>query len=685
VAAARHVLFRYGPMEIEGHAFCLGLDALKIPLEEPIYLVSSLIRGAIFRPRQISTKQGRLSLNISSLGELVDAYHSHEAKERHDKVYALLGMSSDETDVADLTPNYAVPWEILMKNLVTFLLGHQVSVDIRNDTEIAIVEGKGFVVGRVSSIMTVQSQKIDIEVTVEYGLQNPKYDKSRNSLWSLPPSAKSLKEGDIICLLQGAKRPSIIRPCNNHFLIIMIAANPPEHLQTELLDLLQSEELFTRDILLIWDWGKSSTAAYDNLISRPSSSKLDHKLTNPSRVWSVALILGDVRKDEKTENLLKEAIEGYKRALGEEHPHSLESEYGLTPLGLAARNGYMELIDLLLRKDGINFDLEDWDGRTPLWWAAEHGHEAVVSLLLETGKVNVDSKDRKHGQTPLWRATENGHNAVVKLLLDTGKVDLHLTDRLGHSILWRAAENGHEAVTKLLLETGKVDAGLKDRYHQTALWWAAGNGHDAVVRLLLETGKVDVDSKNRWRTQTRDDPKYAQTPLSRAAQNGHEAVVKLLLETGKVEVDSQDYENHQTPLARAAQNGHEAVVKMLLVLGKADVNKKDGPTGKTPLWRAAENGHENVVKLLLETGKVSVDSRERFGQTPLSRAAEKGHVAVVKLLLKTGEVNINSVDQSYRTPLRHATKNKHGAIIKLLLETGKIDIDVEDRYGNLTL
>jgi hypothetical protein len=36
-------------------------------------------------------------------------YHTHEATKRYDKVYALLGMSSDNLKKAGLVPNYGVP------------------------------------------------------------------------------------------------------------------------------------------------------------------------------------------------------------------------------------------------------------------------------------------------------------------------------------------------------------------------------------------------------------------------------------------------------------------------------------------------------------------------------------------------------------------------------------------------
>lgn len=67
-----------------------------------------LIRGAIFRPNYVVSGPGRVSQDICLLGELIDMYYAHKATQRHDKVYALLGMSSDDASKANLLPDYGV-------------------------------------------------------------------------------------------------------------------------------------------------------------------------------------------------------------------------------------------------------------------------------------------------------------------------------------------------------------------------------------------------------------------------------------------------------------------------------------------------------------------------------------------------------------------------------------------------
>jgi ankyrin repeat protein len=660
--------------------------------------VAYLIRGAIFRSNHVMSRPGKDSQNICSLGELLDMYHAHEATKRHDKIYALLGMSSDDLSKVDLSPNYKIPWEELLQRLTKFLLCEEISVQTQRDKEIAILNSKGLVLGKVSSVERgAWNSKQGVYVTLRNITEKLGYMgkvtthstlqalAKETTHWTLNMSGSHIQKGDLICLLRGASKPIIVRPFQDYFAIVMIAATQ-EHIRSEdkCVDwpkLSLSQKSFTRDFLLVWDWentlGKlQGQGEYETLLqtnnwmSKQSETELADDLAKATRTWNLALILGDSEEYEKSEERFREAVESYEIAFGAKNSCTQGSPYSQTPLLWAAGNGYDAVVDLLLTTDGIDPDLEDNQCRqTPISRAAENGHGAVVTLLLKTGQVEVDVKDTL-GQTPLLLAAQNGHEAVVKLLLKTGQIEVNVKDTLGQTPLSLAAQNGHEAVVKLLLKTGRVNVDLKTSYYKrTPLSLAARNGHEAVVKLLLKTGQVEVDVKD-----TKE-----QTPLSLATERGHEAVVRLLLETAQVEVNVKDTLG-RAPLLLAAQNGHEAVVKLLLETGQVEVEVK-GTRQQTPLLLAAQNGHEAVVTMLLETGQVDVNVVEpRHKHTPLFLAAQKGHEEIVKLLLKTGKVDLDMKDAVGQTPLLEAIKNGHEAVVKLLFKAGRVDVDVEDVY-----
>ncbi|RYP49442.1 hypothetical protein DL768_004852 [Monosporascus sp. mg162] len=339
-----------------------------------------------------------------------------------------------------------------------------------------------------------------------------------------------------------------------------------------------------------------------------------------------------------------------------------EAVEGQTPLLWAARNGYTEIVQLLL-DSGAKIGAKDKYGRTPLSWAARNRHKKIVQLLLDSG-ADADVKDN-NSRTLLWRAAENGHKEIVQLLLDGGaKIDVKDND--SRTPLWRAAENGHKEIVQLLLNRG-ANAGIdaKDNDSWPPLLWAARNGHKEIVQLLLDSG-ADANVKDN----------YGQTPLSWAAEKGHKEIVQLLLDND-AKTDAKDNNDSQTPLLRAAEKGHKEIVQLLLH-NDAKTDTKDNDSGQTPLSWAAEMGHKEIVQLLLDND-AKTNAKDNDNRTPLSWAAENGHKEIVQLLLDEG-AEIDAKDNFGQTPLQWAAGNGHKEIVQLLLDKGA-ESDAKDNFG----
>ncbi|VTO89554.1 unnamed protein product [Fusarium graminearum] len=424
VAAARHVLIKCGPTEIGGYAFCSGLSTLNLSYETHpdlrplIRSVSYLIRGAVFRPRCATSRSGRFSLDICPLGRLVDMYHTRQAAERRDKVYALLGMSSDDPSIAGLSANYEISWGQLFQQLVNFFFSERVSVDTWDDKEIAVIRGKGCVLGEVSSVERDYNWEDRQHVGITW--KNASGYGGPHSRWTFQASAKSVREGDAVCLIQGASSPTIIRLCNDYWAVMMIAVPPPDDPQAASRDtkseLLRLITTFPHDFLLVWNWDmypeKSQGGEdYEHFMGAPvskcSKTKLEDYLDKMTRLWNTGVALQDMGRDEAGENLRK-AMEIFESAL-----RSMDSLELACPGHGRWKKGDIEklegMVDLLI-KDKV--------GWMPLWRAAKNGHEAIIKLLLSTGKVDLDAKD-EDGRTPLSLAAKNGYEAIVKLLQST--------------------------------------------------------------------------------------------------------------------------------------------------------------------------------------------------------------------------------------------------------------------------
>ncbi|RAH62841.1 HET-domain-containing protein [Aspergillus piperis CBS 112811] len=216
VGVARFIYIMCGSVQINGHILCEGLNKLSLPPKDQDMIgpVVFLIKGALFRPRYEPMSRGTLTI-----GELVGMYCFHDATEQHDKVYALLGLSADPMTPA-LTPNYDFPWNKVFKQVTNHIFP-KCSVETWPESDIAIIRGMGWALGHICSVRHVSDfgqQKVKMYLNDTAQLVG--YQSDWETDWELQTFAQFFEPGDIVFLLHGASRPSIIRLCRDHFRII---------------------------------------------------------------------------------------------------------------------------------------------------------------------------------------------------------------------------------------------------------------------------------------------------------------------------------------------------------------------------------------------------------------------------------------------------------------------------------
>jgi hypothetical protein len=163
-----------------------------------------------------------------------------------------------------------------------------------------------------------------------------------------------------------------------------------------------------------------------------------------------------------------------------EAPEALGEEEVVGALEAACAAGLEGVVAALLGRGGAAAAaVKDY---YPLWIAASNGHVAVVELLLGAGGVKVDKAD-KGGLTPLYMAAQKGHVAVVELLMGAKGVKVNEADKDGRIPLYIAAQNGHVAVMGLLLGAG-ADPSVSSPQYGTALQIAERKGHMEVAALF---------------------------------------------------------------------------------------------------------------------------------------------------------------------------------------------------------
>ncbi|RYP61914.1 hypothetical protein DL770_009681 [Monosporascus sp. CRB-9-2] len=489
VAAARSILMKCGSTEIDGYAFCVALDS-RLPgllgeapsdLRGLIRSVTYLIRGAVFRRKKVSRSTGRFSLRIRPLGELIDMYHTHKATKRHDKVFALLGMSSDDPGAAGILPNYKIPWREFLHQLIKFLLGGEVSVKTWAEAEMAVIESKGLVLGKVSSEGKTNSnnrQRVLITPKDASGHLGPKTPST------LHPSAKSIQAGDLVCLLLGASKPTIIRPCKDYFSVVVIAA-PLEGITTE-----DGER---HDLILVWDWKTLHRDLHDREYETVLRSReawhpgREGHLDKLSRLWNTALILKDAEEYKKAEVRLREVVEGYEREFGEEDLRTLS---GKDKLALAYKNMkqweeakrlFQQVIQT--RKHVLGADHPDTTSSMVMLLSVYRDQGDIFQAEKFEAMRNILEQRRDARITEeVVEIAKSCNEEEMRILLDWKRDEVQITEGVGIAAAGNE-KNGNEVISLLLARRGD-----EVQITEGVVKAAAGNKWQGakIIRLLLD-------------------------------------------------------------------------------------------------------------------------------------------------------------------------------------------------------
>lgn len=138
-----------------------------------------------------------------------------------------------------------------------------------------------------------------------------------------------------------------------------------------------------------------------------------------------------------------------------------ENNKGWTPLWIACRYGYIEILKTLLSIDKIQklgsnneqiiLDINKHSnyGITPLHIACSLGHIECVNILLKISNINVNKAD-KEGITPLLAASWCGHTKCVEALLNNDSIDINKVSNDGTTPLIAAIRNERHEIIKLL-------------------------------------------------------------------------------------------------------------------------------------------------------------------------------------------------------------------------------------------
>lgn len=281
----------------------------------------------------------------------------------------------------------------------------------------------------------------------------------------------------------------------------------------------------------------------------------------------------------------------------DESPFQHTTLHNMSTLRDAAATGSVErAIDLLSDGSTDIDECSDYDGWTPLMIAAEEGYLRIVRVLLRHGSNVLASTDGGH--TALHVSVHNGHLAVTKALVKAG-ADIEAEAACftlgpekieGHTPLHLAAGEGLREITAALVGAGaNVNCRLENG--ATPLYISACCGKLDVVKILIRAKADPLLSVGM------------NFPLDVAAQEGHLGVVRELVQWFGIEGCSND-EGGMEALHAAAFTNHVDVVNFLCDSGVVD-------TDGSAFCAAVEGRATDCAKLLVQRrgGHVGMDAR----------------------------------------------------------------------------
>jgi ankyrin repeat protein len=292
-------------------------------------------------------------------------------------------------------------------------------------------------------------------------------------------------------------------------------------------------------------------------------------------------------------------------------------ESGFAPLTIAAQEGHIEVVELLLNR-----------GANPNWRTSEFGytalrsgieHPGVIRVLLSRGaNPNILAED---GATPLSAAISFNRLESAQILAEKSDLTVKLFQS-EMTYLHFAAERGNVEATQMLIASG-ADVHAMNKLGNTPLSYAAHKGKNSVAQVLIQNG-AQVNHCN----------KEGSTPLLMAVHSGNVNTAETLIRAGANIHESGIDTLGVTAMHVAAMQPNTDMLYLLQRYG-ANWNTFTTVTGFAPLHLAVSEGTDDIAKALIQLG-ADINQTSKEGTTPLVRAAQFNRSEIAAFLIQVG-------------------------------------------------
>ncbi|CAA6667756.1 unnamed protein product [Spirodela intermedia] len=193
-----------------------------------------------------------------------------------------------------------------------------------------------------------------------------------------------------------------------------------------------------------------------------------------------------------------------------ENGHSQIACNGFDSFHIAAKQGHVGVLKMLLSFSSELAMTVGPSNVTPLYSAAAQGHSNVVNLLLESNAslAKIARNNGKTASTPRLETATDPHILEV--------------DKKGQTAFHVAVKGQNVAMIVELLKADPSVVNVKDFKGNTPLHIAARKAHPLIVKTLTEVEGVEVNAFNRAR----------ETPVDILEKNSNEELASVLRDAG---------------------------------------------------------------------------------------------------------------------------------------------------------
>jgi hypothetical protein len=366
------------------------------------------------------------SLSFASLTELLERFHMHDATDRRDKIYALLGLSNDFYQSPMMRVDYAKPWHVLLHDIVAQFLGPAVSINTWEEKEEAVILGSGCPLG---TFYHKSGGGLAFRSPTFTGV------RSFTTHWH-PDSPLSgyddiIQDGDILCVLEGAQYPSIVRRHKDHFTLVKIALTKPPTVnitttpgtrgRTQSTSALSWKDFspfvakFPRHFVLVWDWSTDETYREERCKRMLKDVEATGKTSTTvhSRMFNMTRIMEDLRDKHSLVLLLNEYATF-------EKPDWLTRYHIILQYVCDCWAEYEELKVYVSQLRWSNWLLSSQytgDATRGFWLAEGILGLDLFDLLPSSGRTKMIEETKSHGwEQQVWKFGEDGFLPVLDTL-----------------------------------------------------------------------------------------------------------------------------------------------------------------------------------------------------------------------------------------------------------------------------